>query len=59
MPVLIILLIALVMFVLAPLAVLWALNTLFALGLAYTFTNWLAVFVLIVVLSARNTTVKT
>lgn len=57
MPALIILFIALVMFVLAPLAVLWALNTLFALGLAYTFVNWLAVFVLLAAVSARNVTV--
>lgn len=59
MPVLIMLLFVLIMFILAPLAVLWALNTLFTLGLAYTFTNWLAVIVLLIVLSARNTTVKT
>jgi hypothetical protein len=32
---------------LGPLAILWALNTLFpSLALAYTFWNWLAVFVL-------------
>lgn len=29
-----------------PLVVIWALNTLFAMGLAYTFINWLAVLVL-------------
>jgi hypothetical protein len=33
--------------ILGPLAILWALNTLFpSLALAYTFWNWLAVFVL-------------
>ena len=57
MPALIILFIALLMFVLAPLAVLWALNTLFALGLAYTFVNWLAVIVLLAAVSGRNVTV--
>ena len=30
-----------------PLAVIWALNTLFALGIAYTFWNWLAMVVLV------------
>lgn len=29
-----------------PLAVIWALNTLFSLGLEFTFWNWLATFVL-------------
>ena len=29
-----------------PLVVIWALNTLFALGIAYTFWTWLAVLVL-------------
>ena len=29
-----------------PLAVIWALNTLFAMGIAYTFWNWLAMIVL-------------
>ena len=36
--------ILLVMFV--PLAVIWALNTLFALAIPYTFWTWLAVLVL-------------
>jgi hypothetical protein len=30
-----------------PLAVIWALNTLFALGIGYTFWNWLAMMVLV------------
>ena len=30
-----------------PLAAIWALNTLFALGIAYTFWNWLAMVVLV------------
>jgi hypothetical protein len=29
-----------------PLVAIWALNTLFALGIAYTFWNWLAMVVL-------------
>jgi hypothetical protein len=29
-----------------PFAVIWALNTLFAMGIAYTFWNWLAMIVL-------------
>jgi hypothetical protein len=32
--------------VLFPLAVVWALNTLFALGIAYSFWTWLAVLIL-------------
>jgi hypothetical protein len=30
-----------------PLAAIWALNTLFAIGIAYTFWNWLAMVVLV------------
>lgn len=30
-----------------PLLAIWALNTLFALGIAYTFWNWLAMVVLV------------
>ena len=33
-------------FVFAPFAIIWALNTLFGLGIAYTFWTWLAVGVL-------------
>lgn len=32
-----------------PMLVIWALNTLFALSIAYTFINWAAVYVLIAV----------
>lgn len=32
--------------VLAPIATIWAINTLFATGIAYTFYTWLAVVVL-------------
>lgn len=37
-----------------PLAVIWALNTLFSLGIAYGFYEWLAVFVLTMFLNTRN-----
>lgn len=40
----IIILVALVIFV--PLATIWALNTLFSLGIAYTWQTWLSVIVL-------------
>lgn len=36
-----------------PLAVIWALNTLFQLGIDYTFWNWLAVIVLSVFIQTR------
>ena len=36
-----------------PLAVIWALNTLFGLGIAYGFYEWLAVFVLSAFLQTR------
>ena len=36
-----------------PVAVIWALNTLFQLGIDYTFWNWLAVIVLSVFIQAR------
>jgi len=32
--------------ILGPLAVIWALNTLFSMGIVYTFWTWLAVVVL-------------
>ena len=32
--------------ILAPLAIIWALNTLFALSIAYNFWTWLAILVL-------------
>lgn len=39
-----VLLIAVIIFI--PIAVIWALNTLFALGIALTFKTWLATLVL-------------
>jgi len=40
------LILAIVVGVLFPFAIIWALNTLFSLSLGYTFWNWLAVIVL-------------
>ncbi len=46
--------------ILGPLAIIWALNTLFGLGIAYTFWTWLAVLVLSATInSGRNTIQKT
>lgn len=39
--------------VLGPLAVIWALNTLFAVGIAYTWQTWLAVVFLSVWIQTR------
>jgi len=33
--------------ILWPLVLIWAVNTLFGFGIAYTFLNWLAAFILI------------
>ena len=41
-----------------PLAIIWALNTLFALGLAYTFWNWLAVVMLTSAFGKANVSIK-
>lgn len=43
---------ALILALLCPLATLWALNTLFFLNIHYTFTNWVAIVVLIITLQA-------
>lgn len=42
-----------VIVLLGPLAVIWALNTLFQTGIEYTFWTWLAVLVLSVFLQTR------
>lgn len=44
--------------VLWPLVIVWALNTLFGMGIAYTFWNWLAALVLLLAIKARVTTKK-
>lgn len=41
-----------------PLAIIWAVNTLFGLGIAYTFINWLAVLVLTVSFGRANVSVN-
>lgn len=53
---LILLVIALIAF--GPLVLLWALNTLFSMGLAYSFLNWLAALVLIGLFGKTNVTVN-
>ena len=53
---LILLVIALIAF--GPLDLLWALNTLFGMGLAYSFLNWLAALVLIGLFGKTNVTVN-
>ncbi len=44
--------IIIILIIFAPLAIIWALNTLFALGIAYTFTNWLATAIIAVAINA-------
>lgn len=46
--------VAIVLIFLWPLAVIWALNTLFVLGIPYTFWTWLAVLVLNATISASK-----
>jgi hypothetical protein len=47
-----------ILIVLWPLVIVWALNTLFGLGITYTFWNWLAALVLMLAIKARVTTKK-
>lgn len=51
---LLLIVILIVGFILGPLAVIWALNLLFGLTIAYTFYTWLAVLVLGAFLSGGN-----
>lgn len=44
--------------VLWPLIAVWALNTLFGLGIAYNFWNWLAALILISIFNVRVNTKK-
>lgn len=53
---LIVLVLALI--VLAPFAVIWALNTLFALAIPYTFWTWLAMLIVTTVFGKANVTVN-
>jgi hypothetical protein len=48
----------LILIVFWPLVIVWAMNTLFGLGIAYTFWNWLAALVLLLAIKARVTTEK-
>lgn len=41
---------------LSPLALIWAVNGLFNLNIAYTFLNWLYAFVIVVMLKAGDMT---
>lgn len=41
-----------------PLVIIWAVNTLFGFGIAYTFWNWLAVLVLTISFGKANVSVK-
>ncbi len=41
-----------------PLAAIWALNTLFAMGIAYTFWNWLAMVVLVAFFGKSSVRIK-
>lgn len=43
------------LFVIAPFAVIWSLNELFQFNIAYTFWNWVAMFVLLVSVNASIT----
>lgn len=53
---LIVLIVALVL--LAPFATIWSLNTLFGLGIAYSFWTWLAVVWLVGILGGTSATGK-
>lgn len=44
--------------ILGPLAAIWALNTLFGLGIAYTFWTWLAMLVLSMFINSGRNTVQ-
>jgi hypothetical protein len=44
----------LILAVVGPLSLLWSLNTLFALGLAYSVENWAAMLLLAATLAARS-----
>jgi len=50
--------IVIVWLMLWPLAAIWAMNTLFGLGIAYTFWNWLAVVVFAAFFGRSSITVR-
>ena len=53
-----IIILVLVLGILWPLVVIWAVNTLFSLGIAYTFWTWLAVLVLTMTFGKANVSVN-
>lgn len=56
--VLLLVLLAIAMVAFVPFVFLWSLNTLFGLGLAYSFINWLAALVLIGLFGKPNVNVN-
>jgi len=44
--------------ILWPLVLIWAVNTLFGFGIAYTFLNWLAVLILTMTFGKANVSVN-
>ena len=46
--------ISVVLVVCAPLALIWSLNTLFTLGIEYTFLTWLAALVALLLVDLRS-----
>lgn len=53
-----IIVVILALIVLAPFAVIWALNTLFALAIPYTFWTWLAMLIVSTVFGKANVSVN-
>jgi hypothetical protein len=51
---LVVILLFVIMFVCFPFAIIWALNLLFSLSIAYTFQTWLAIIVLAIALQSTN-----
>lgn len=47
------------MIVIGPLLMIWSLNTLFGLSIAYTFTNWCAMVILSAAFGKANVNIKT
>jgi len=49
------LILILVYFIFGPILFIWSLNTLFNINMLYTFNNWLAVYILLVILNVAVT----
>lgn len=56
--IIVLVLLLLVILALAPLAVIWSLNTLFGLSIGFTFINWLATVVLLIAVKPAGVKVK-